>query len=266
MSNWHRDTEAELQRLHEQVDDYWPKEVRILTALGLVDGMTILDAGSGPGFFTERLLNLLPACQVIDVEHDPATLDWAQHYLGEVASKRVRFVEADVRAVPLPDATCDFVIARFLLQHVPDPQAVLREMARLLKPGGKIAILDGDDEIVGIFDPFPPSFGPILPAFQKAQAMAGGDRFLGRRLLRLMKAVGFVNMDLEIIAKHSDSHGVDSFRGLLDADRMVRLVRAGVLTDAELEQFRTDVKAFFANPDAYVLMLLVLAHGEKPTQ
>src|SRR5579871_585404 len=123
VSSWHRDAEAELQRLREQVDDYWPKEVRILTALGLTDGMTILDAGSGPGFFTERLLKLLPACHVIDVEHDPATLGWAQQYLGQVSSERVRFVAADVCAVPLPDATCDFAIARFLLQHVPDPQA-----------------------------------------------------------------------------------------------------------------------------------------------
>ena len=63
--------EAEIQRLKAQVLLSWEKEARTLKWFGLADGMNVLEAGSGPGFFSGKMLKLLPNSSVTALEIDP---------------------------------------------------------------------------------------------------------------------------------------------------------------------------------------------------
>ncbi|MGL5064953.1 MAG: rRNA adenine N-6-methyltransferase family protein, partial [Microcoleus sp.] len=69
-SSYNLEVEAEIQRLKAQVNLSWDKEARNLQRFGLADGMNVLEAGSGPGFFTEKLLELLPNSSIAAVEID----------------------------------------------------------------------------------------------------------------------------------------------------------------------------------------------------
>lgn len=260
------DLDSELQRLQAQALLSWEKEARTLTWFGLQNGMSILELGSGPGFITEQLLNLLPNSSLTAVEIDPVLLKRAKQYLRGKASDRLRIIEASVMDNKLPDNSFDFAVARFLFQHLSNPVEVVKEVLRILKPGGKLVIIDTDDDIFGIIDPPIPEL-PIQLFMEKGrqlQAAQGGNRLIGRRLWRILKAAGFQNLDLEVVTCHSDALGIDAFLPQLNPERLLPLVEIGVISEQELEGARASYKKFLALPNPFMLMLLLMACGEKP--
>lgn len=74
-STHHQDLDSEVQRLRSQVLLSWEEEARRLVGFGLRDGMSILKVGSGPGFYTQQLLTLLPSSPVMAVEIDPVLVE-----------------------------------------------------------------------------------------------------------------------------------------------------------------------------------------------
>ena len=260
----HRDADAEIQRLAAQARLGWDKEARCLSRFGLKDGMSLIEPGSGPGFVTEALLSLLPNSAITCVETDAALLKQAKQYLQNKASHRVRFVEGSVMDITLPDNGFDFAYARFLFQHLRDPIGAAREVWRVLKPGGKLVIYDVDDEVFGLIDPLVPEFAGVLEKYGQVQSAAGGNRRIGRRLWRMLKAAGFCNLDLEVVPVHSDSIGIEAFLPQLDPDRLLPLVQIGVMSEQDLDKVRVSVAKSFGSPDPYVLILFFMVCGEKP--
>ena len=76
-SDAHRDFDSEVARLRTQVLLSWKKEARTLAWFGMQDGMSVLELGSGPGFVTEQLLEMLPGSQVTTLEIDPELISKA---------------------------------------------------------------------------------------------------------------------------------------------------------------------------------------------
>ena len=95
-------------------------------------GRRVLDAGCGEGYGL-RLLAGAGAASVVGVELDPAVAAHARATYPEA-----QVLEADVGAVPLPDASVDVVVTFQVIEHVWDPPAFLAECARLLRPGGEL--------------------------------------------------------------------------------------------------------------------------------
>lgn len=259
----HRDANAEIQRLAAQARLGWEKEARTLSWFGLKDGMSLLEPGSGPGFITEALLVLLPNSPITCLEIDSTLLKQAEQYLKTKANNRIHFVEGSVVDTRLADSSFDFVYARLLFQHLPDPLSAAKEIWRVLKPGGKLAIYDIDDEIFGLLDPPIPEFPSVLEKYGQAQAARGGNRRVGRSLWRILKAAGFRNLDLEVIAAHSDNIGVEPFLPQTDPDRLLPLVKTGLMSEQELEKIRVSRMKFLDSPDPHILTLSLMVCGEK---
>jgi SAM-dependent methyltransferase len=82
---------------------------------------------------------------VVGVDQSPALVEAARRLAADDGlGARVEFRVGDAHAVDLEDASADAVVAHTLLSHVTDPAAVLAEAARVLRPGGVLAVFDGD--------------------------------------------------------------------------------------------------------------------------
>jgi demethylmenaquinone methyltransferase / 2-methoxy-6-polyprenyl-1,4-benzoquinol methylase len=100
-------------------------------------GETVLDVATGTGAVARELL-AQKGCTVVGLDQSREMLAEARRRLP----RDVRLVEASADAVPYPDASFDALTFTYLLRYVPDPAATLRELARVVRPGGTIAGLE----------------------------------------------------------------------------------------------------------------------------
>ena len=253
-----------LNRLQAQTLLSWKQEERLLSWYGLHDGMSVLEVGSGPGFFTKQLLTILPTSRITCVDTDSGFLAQAQQMLPTEGLSRVHFVEASILTTSLPEQTFDVAIARFVLQHLESPVAAAQAIWRLLKPGGKLIIIDSDDALFGIIHPSIPELPFILEAYAQAQARRGGNRSVGRYLWRILDQASFLPQALDTIAFHSDELGIEAFREHLNPERFVPLMKVGLLAEEVVAQARASAERFFISPEHFILMLWLVAYGQKP--
>ena len=118
---------------------FYGDEVRdaVLAAAKVLPSDTVLDVGAGTGFLTEGAAKI--ARKVI-------ALDFSEAMTGESRVKlsggNVEFKIGNVEQIPLPDASVDAVIGNMILHHCLNPDIAVRDMARVLVPGGRLALSD----------------------------------------------------------------------------------------------------------------------------
>jgi ubiquinone/menaquinone biosynthesis C-methylase UbiE len=261
----HRDIDQELYRLQVQTDLGWPKESRALTWFGLQDGMALLELGSGPGFVTGHLLDLVPHSVITCLEIDPVMIVHAERYLQDRRGDRVRIAPGSIMNIPLPDNVYDVAFARFLFQHLPDPIGAAREVRRVLRPGGKLVIHDIDADLGGLRVPkTPPEIEASYARAGQIQTQKGGNTRIGRNLVRILREAGYEALDLDLMIVHSDLVSLTAMAPLWDVEVLWPALKAEVITEADYEQARADRERFLASPDAIWALTLFLACGQKP--
>jgi SAM-dependent methyltransferase len=118
-------------------------------ALADAPGRRLVDVGGGTGNYARALR---------DEGWAPLVVDSSAAMLERAGAKGLETVEADARALPLPDASADAVTMVHVLHHVEDPGKALAEVRRILRPGGRVALLvytREDLEPLWFFDYFP---------------------------------------------------------------------------------------------------------------
>ncbi len=163
-----------------------------LEPLGPRKGERALELGAGLGQFA-RALARATGERVVAVEksaeqHARAVALATQ--AGETAL--VDFRLGDAVEPPLEPGewgTFDLAHARFLLEHVPNPQAVVSAMARAVRPGGRVVIEDDDHEALRLW-PEPAGFATVWRAYIRTYDRLGNDPHVGRRLVELLANAG----------------------------------------------------------------------------
>jgi hypothetical protein len=119
---------------------------RLAEAVGLTPGQDVLDVASGPGS-TALLLAREYGASAVGVDLGEGSVDSAnararQSGMHGTGAGRVRFVAGDAERLPLPDGSVDVVVSECALCTFPDKAAAAAEMARVLRPGGRVGITD----------------------------------------------------------------------------------------------------------------------------
>ncbi|MDO5500737.1 MAG: methyltransferase domain-containing protein [Propionibacteriaceae bacterium] len=146
--------------------------------------LTLLDVGAGPGTITAGLATRV--ARVIATEIDEATLAATR---SGVDAPNVEFLTADAQALPLPDEHVDVAHAHQVLQHVADPVQALREMRRVVRPGGLIAVRDVDYSTMSIH-PFSDELAQWLDLYRTLARVDDGDPDAGPKLMAWAHAAG----------------------------------------------------------------------------
>ena len=125
------------------------------------------------------------------------------------------FIQGDATAMPFEDGTFDHVHCSWLLEHVPDPIAVLRDVRRVLKPGGEALFIEVDNSTFGTTPEYPDVM-EIMRALDTAQQKGGGDPYVGPKLDRLFREAGFTKV--EVVPNKMVGNAADPvfFQGLID--------------------------------------------------
>jgi ubiquinone/menaquinone biosynthesis C-methylase UbiE len=158
-----------------------------LDFLGVQAGMRVLEVGSGLGILASAVA--ARGADVVGVERSREQI--------AAAAPGVTYREGDAHQLDFDDASFDLVYARYLLEHVADPERVVREMRRVAKPGARVIACENDIALMRL-DPPCPAFDTAWRAMERYQSTLGGDALIGRRLLRIFRSAGFTNVELSL--------------------------------------------------------------------
>ena len=153
-------------------------------------GQRLLDVGCGPGTITLDLAARVAPGPVLGIDAAPDVIAKASELAASTGSRTTTFAVADVYALDQPDGAFDVVHAHQVLQHLTDPVAALREMRRVLAPGGILAVRDSDYGGF-VWSPADPRLTRWLELYHQITARNGAEADAGRVLPAWVRAAGF---------------------------------------------------------------------------
>jgi ubiquinone/menaquinone biosynthesis C-methylase UbiE len=115
--------------------------VRKIARLGITEGRA-LDVGCGSGLLSIELSQAVSGLHIAAVDLSEVMLELARGNAQQANAGGIEFVRADAKALPFEDCTFDIVFSQHTLHHLPDPQALLSEMERVVRVGGYVLLRD----------------------------------------------------------------------------------------------------------------------------
>ena len=155
-------------------------------------GQRIVDIGCGPGAITAGLAERVAPGEVLGLDRDAGYVEEAK---ARWTAPNVHFGEADAAALPLDDDSVDVAFLHAVLQHVESPADVLRQVRRVVRPGGLVAV--GDADLDGFL------IHPLTDGLTEALELDRRTRRnpdVGRRLPTLLVEAGFADVEFSATA------------------------------------------------------------------
>jgi SAM-dependent methyltransferase len=231
-------------------------------------GLRMLDCGSGPGSLTCDLAAVVAPGEVIGVDIQAAQVDRARTLARERGVAGARFAVGSIYALPFVDASFDGAFAHMLLMHLRNPLRALRELRRVLKPGGVVGIADNH---WGVWHFYPST--PRLTAMQALRIRAfqfrGGSPFYAGEQRELLLRAGFVRAEASAAFEAQGAGSLAKTRQLVSLHAaalrspafMRTVVGQGWASQAEIDAMHEEVLAWGERPDAFLLLTRCTAVG-----
>jgi SAM-dependent methyltransferase len=244
----------EQQRLVDQAE-HWRHRL-ICDGTELAPGTRLLEVGCGVGAVLAVLGQEYPGLRLAGVDIEPKQLEFARGHLAQAGVEAV-LADADALALPFEDESFDHVWMMWLLEHVADPPAALREARRVLVPGGAITAIEVDYSTCHA-EPTTPAIEALFRTMVQGMAASGWSD-AGTRLPGWLHEGGFVDVDEgersfwwqgEDLAQQA-GYAADVMESALDA--LAQLPGAGA---DELRDGLADLRRLRERPDAGIGWLM----------
>jgi SAM-dependent methyltransferase len=229
----------------------------------LSSGTTVLDVGCGPGTITADFATLVTPARVVALEVSEGALAVARKEIVRRGLTNVDFVIGDANALEFADDTFDVVHAHQVLQHVGDPVAALREMRRVTKPDGVIAIRDSDYAAFAWY-PRLPGLDEWLALYERIARGNGGEPDAARHLLAWAHAAGFIVVTASSSTWLFATPADRQWWGGMWADRVLKsgladtALSTGAATTEDLQHISDAWRTWATDDDGWMSLL----HGE----
>lgn len=249
---------TELNRLHLQATFAQELEKDFFkTQFPLPVQSNILEIGCGPGFVCGLLASIYHDSIVQGLDASEKLLDNANQIVAPKFNN-LKFVKGSAYKTPFKDNTFDLIYNRMLYQHLDQPITALKEAHRILKPNGKVCVMDVDSSLQIVY--------PTCPAFDKLNALScekqnqiGGDRSIGRKLPHFFKEAGFEKINFQIV--NVTSLNIDP-QLLIDITTKFKALQIGT---KEAKNLLKEIEDFFSNtvPKPILISGVFVCTGEK---
>jgi SAM-dependent methyltransferase len=257
---------AEQERLERQADELADESAWLFDQIGVREGWRVVEIGCGPRGCLGLLSQRVGATgSVVGVERNAEQVERARQFVADSASTNVDVRHADARGTDLPAATFDLATARLVLVNVPQPEQLVAEMVRLVRPGGIVALHESDSTTQRC-DPPHAAQTRLLEVLNAYAEMNGIDRCIGPRVPRMLRESGLVEVRVNpLVHVYPPDHG----RRMLLLE-FVENARPGILAknlieEVELDELTTALRRHLEDPRTLVVSsLFIQAWGRTP--
>lgn len=243
----------EIERLKFQ-HELWKQDVEQLwDEANIGSGQSILDLGCGPGYGSIDLAERVGSeGKVYAIDASEKYLQFLEREIAERDLKHVDTQKADIHQIPQPDGCVDTVFARWVLSFVEQPDQVITEVARVLRPGGRLVVFDYFNyRAVNIF-PERASFTQLFNAYYQSLIDQGGTYDIGHHLPEIISEQG---MEIESLTPVSKIGSPDDLYWkwfmLFTESYLPSLVDGGYFTEADREALEQDLDDAAKQPGTF---------------
>jgi ubiquinone/menaquinone biosynthesis C-methylase UbiE len=219
-------------------------------------GMHLLDAGCGPGSVTLGLAEAVAPGRVVGIDKQGVLVERAQVLAAARGITTARFEVADVYELPFADHSFDAAFVNGVLMHLREPLRALKQLRRVLRPGGIAGVRDPDWGTT-LYVPTTPLLEQWLAMRVRVRQHNGGDPFLSRSYRRLLLEAGFVRVEASASVDSAGSlEGTFRHAAFLEAQLqgLARtVVMQGWLDRRTVDAVATEIKAWARLPEAFAV-------------
>lgn len=229
--------------------------------------MRLIDLGCGPGSITAGLAAAVAPGTVIGIDASPVAIERARRRHG--GPENLSFVVGSAYRLPIEAGGADVAYAHQVLQHLSRPVAALRELGRVLRPGGLIAVRDADYGTM-VHWPAEPMIDRWLELYHATQRRHGGEPDAGRRLPAWVVEAGFVDPAVTTTSwVYADAEARTAWSEMwvdrLVPDRPFAELAAELTSRAELDELIAGWRRWAQQPTGIFAFLNVEVLARRPS-
>ena len=245
---------GEIERLYLQGAAMAPDTEVMLNRIGVTEGWSCLDLGCGPRGITDLLSTRVGARgRVVGLDMDGQFLEVAR----TGAPNNVEFLQGDAYGSDLPAGSFDLVHMRFVASTAGDPERLLKEAIRLVRPGGVVALQEPDGSSLNCHPPHP-AWDRLKTALLSTFSGVGADLQLAKRLYAIVRQTGLEDVQYRpfVIGVRSGDPMVDYLPSTVESLRAT-VVALGYLGEHEFSNVIEECRDHLRKPDTSFTMYTV---------
>ncbi|MFC2085431.1 class I SAM-dependent methyltransferase [Bacteroidota bacterium] len=252
--------EEELFRLKFQ-HQVWSEETDyMLKKAGVCNGQTVLDLGCGPGYLSYDLSKIVgPEGKVIAVDKSEKFTDYLKHRINEESLNNLQVIQSDLENFSPDAGTIDTALSRWVLMFVSEPEIIIENVVKVLKPKGIFAVFEYYQFLNMHIWPASKAFDKVYNSVYEHIKMYGGDADIGAKIPELFHKYGLKILETYPVFRIAKPDS--PFWKWLEVTSINHdmLVKENLITGEELQEYYKDwsehsknSSAFFSTPPVLV--------------